>query len=50
MELDLKTQFQFYLGTFERELYPWITSLSDGIRSPIDDILFLRTGVGCLRI
>jgi hypothetical protein len=36
MELDLKTQFQFYIGTFERELYPWITRLSDGIGSAID--------------
>src|SRR4051812_20189563 len=36
IELDLQTQFQLWIGTFERELYPWILKLSRGIGSAID--------------
>ena len=36
MQLDLATQFQFYAGTFERELSPWILRLSHRIRSAVD--------------
>jgi hypothetical protein len=36
MELDLKTQFQIFVGMFERELHPWIIKLSSGILSAVD--------------
>ena len=36
MNLDLAHQFQFYIGTFERETYRWIRHLSQGINSAID--------------
>lgn len=36
MNLDLTTQFQFYIGTFERETQKWIRRLSQGIKSAVD--------------
>ncbi|MBY0374888.1 MAG: FkbM family methyltransferase [Bryobacteraceae bacterium] len=36
MELDLRGQTQVYLGLFEREVHPWVTELSRGIRTAID--------------
>lgn len=36
MELDLRGQTQVYLGLFEREVHPWVTDLSRGIRTAID--------------
>src|SRR3981081_2829194 len=36
MELDLTTQTQLYIGTFEREVYRWLQRFSAHIRSAID--------------
>src|SRR5260370_30011519 len=36
MCLDLRTQSQIYVGLFERELHPWVTRFSKGIRSVVD--------------
>ena len=36
MHLDLRTQTQFYLGLFERELYPWVTRFATGVRNVVD--------------
>jgi len=36
MELDLTTQSQLYIGTFEREVYRWLERFSAEIRSAID--------------
>jgi hypothetical protein len=36
MNLSLRTQTQLYLGLFERETYPWLSRLSDGIETAID--------------
>jgi hypothetical protein len=36
MHLDLRTQTQFYLGLFERELYPWMTRFAKGVRTVVD--------------
>jgi hypothetical protein len=36
MELDLSTQTQLYIGTFEREVYHWLERLSADIQCAID--------------
>jgi hypothetical protein len=36
MYLDLRTQSQFYVGLFEKELHPWIIRFSRGTRSVVD--------------
>ena len=36
MHLDLRTQTQFYLGLFERELYPWVTRFARDVRNVVD--------------
>jgi predicted RNA methylase len=36
MRLDLQVQSQLYVGLFERELHPWITRLSQGVRCVVD--------------
>jgi hypothetical protein len=36
MHLDLRTQTQFYLGLFERELHPWMVLFSKNVRSVVD--------------
>jgi Methyltransferase small domain len=36
MNLDLRTQTQFYLGLFERELYPWMLRFAAGVRTVVD--------------
>lgn len=36
MELDLQGQTQLYLGLWEREVYPWLERLSQGIRTAVD--------------
>jgi len=36
MDLSLRDQSQLYLGLFEREIYPWLIRLSDGICTAVD--------------
>jgi len=36
LDLSLLTQLQLYVGLFERETYPWLRRLSEGIGSAID--------------
>jgi hypothetical protein len=36
MDLSLSTQMQLYLGLFEKETYPWLARLSQGIMTAID--------------
>jgi len=36
MEIDLRTDMQFYLGLNERELAPWVRKLSRGIKTAVD--------------
>jgi len=36
MRLSLQSQFQIYLGLFEKELHPWLKRLSEGITTAID--------------
>src|SRR5580658_2161639 len=36
LNLDLRTQSQWYVGLFEREVYPWLARLSQGAQTAVD--------------